>query len=103
MTLALDRQKHFVEMPLVTGPRPSTTELIGIFLAKLTAPLANRVVGDDDSAFQEYLVDVAKAQAEPEVQPHGVADDLDRKAMILIFCGNERCVHAVTLTHWVGA
>jgi hypothetical protein len=69
---------------------------------KLPAPLATRGVGEDDSAFPEYLFDVAKAEAEPKVQPHRVADDLDRKAVILICCGEGWCVHAVTLTHCVG-
>jgi hypothetical protein len=50
--LTLDGQKHFIEVPLVSRPGAAVTELIGIFLAKLTAPLADRLVGDDDSAFQ---------------------------------------------------
>src|SRR5262249_38670519 len=56
VVLALDGQKHLIHVPLVTRPGAAATELIGIFLAKLTAPLANSLVGDDDSAFQQYLV-----------------------------------------------
>jgi hypothetical protein len=99
--LALDCQKYLVEMSLVAGLGTAAMELIGIVLAKLTAPLANRLVGDGDSTFQEYLFDVAKAQAEPKIQPHRMADDLDRKAVILIGCRNRRCVHAETLTYGV--
>jgi hypothetical protein len=38
MMLTPDRQKHFVHVPLITGPRPSTSQLIGILLAKLATP-----------------------------------------------------------------
>ena len=43
--------------------------------------------------------DITEAEAEPEVEPHGVTNDLDRKAMILVFDGGWRCVHAATLPH----
>ena len=33
------------------------------------------------------VVDITKVQAEPKVQPHRVADDLDRKPVIVILCG----------------
>jgi hypothetical protein len=46
--------KTSFEILLVPGPRPSPTELRGIGLAKLPAPLATRLVGDNASAFQEY-------------------------------------------------
>jgi predicted GNAT family acetyltransferase len=60
-------------------------------------------MGNDDSAFKQELFDITKTQTESEVQPHGVADDLHRKAVILIFRGGGRCVHAATLTHCVEA
>src|SRR5712692_9772394 len=96
MTRALDRQKHFVHLPLVTGPG-AATELISILLAKLATPLANGFIGHDHAAFTQQLFDIAEAQAEPEVQPYRVADDFDRKPVILIFGGGGRCVHAATL------
>jgi hypothetical protein len=33
-----------------------------------------------DPALEHHLLHVAKAQAEAEVEPHAVGDDLDRKA-----------------------
>jgi hypothetical protein len=48
MTLALDRQKDLVEMPLIPRLRPSASKLIGIGWAKLAAPLPDRFVGHDD-------------------------------------------------------
>ena len=45
--------------------------------------LPDSFVRHDHSAFKQQLFDIPKAQAEPEVEPDGVADDLDRKAVIL--------------------
>jgi len=53
VTFTLDRQKHFVHVPLITGPRPSATQLISILLAKLATPLANGLIGHDHAAFKQ--------------------------------------------------
>src|ERR1700752_956763 len=82
MTLAFDGQKYLIHIPLVPGPRPSPPKLIGILLPKLAAPRADRLVGHDNSAFKQPLFDIAKTQAEPEVPPHSVADDLHRKEVV---------------------
>jgi hypothetical protein len=84
MLLAFDRQKYLIHMPLVTRPRTMATKVIRIRLTKFATPLANRLIGHDDAAFKQKLFDIAKAQAEPEVQPDGMADDFYRKAVILI-------------------
>src|SRR5438093_1163430 len=65
MSLALDGEKDLIEMPLVTRPRPSTPELSGILLTKLTTPLANGFIGHNDAAFKEQFFNIAEAQAEP--------------------------------------
>ena len=41
MTLPLDRQNHLIHIPLASGPGAPATELSGILLAKLAAPLAD--------------------------------------------------------------
>lgn len=61
----------------------SRPKLIGILLAELAAPLADGLISDDCATFEQQLFDIAKAEAEAEVQPHGVADDFHRKAVIL--------------------
>src|SRR5262249_47868531 len=45
LTLALDRQKHLIKMPLVAGPRTAATQLIGILLAKFATPFADGLIG----------------------------------------------------------
>src|SRR5262249_21780345 len=48
-------------------------------------------------------VNIAEAQTEAEVQPHGVADDFDRKPIILVFRRSGACVYTATLSHGVGS
>jgi hypothetical protein len=73
-----------LEVPFIAGPGTAATELISILLAELAAPFANRLIGHDDSTFKQQLFDIAEAEAKPKVQPHRVADDFRRKAVVLI-------------------
>jgi hypothetical protein len=71
-------------------------------MSTLAAPLADRFIRHDDATLQEQFLDIAEAQTEAKVQPHVVANDLDRKPVILIFRGNKWCVHALTLAYKLG-
>jgi hypothetical protein len=73
--------------------------LIGVLLAKLATPLADGFVGHPDATFTEELFHIPEAQTEPKVQPHGVANNLYRKAVILIFDGSRRYVHALITSY----
>ena len=42
-----------LQVPLITGPRPSATQLISILLAKLATPLANGLIGHHHAAFKQ--------------------------------------------------
>ena len=94
MTRALDGEEHFIHLPLVTGLGTAATELVGILLLELAAPLANSFIGHDYTAFQQQLFDVKEAQAESEVQLHRVANDLHRKAVVLTVVSRGWRVHA---------
>lgn len=78
MVLALDRQNYLVEMPFVAPSWLTPTQLVGILLAEPQSPLADRLVGHDDTPAGHQLLDVAKAQRKTEVEPHHMADDLAR-------------------------
>src|SRR5215813_7448585 len=65
--LTLDRQKHFIKVPIIAGPGTAATELIRILLAELATPLANRLIGHDDSTFKQQLFDITEAEAKPKV------------------------------------
>ena len=90
-------------MPLVARPGTATTELVSIRLPACATPLAHRLIGHDHSALYQQLFHIAKAQAEPEGEPHGVADDLDGKPVILIFLRGGQNVPAVTLLYGMEA
>src|SRR2546430_17199508 len=95
------RLAHF-QVPRVAGLGPSMPELIGIPLAELAAPLSNRFVSHRDTAGEEELFHVAIAEAKPEIEPDCVADDFDRKAVILIAVDGG-CVHAPSMAHQASA
>ena len=48
---------------------------------ELENPLPDGFVGDVETAFGEQLFNVAVAQREAEIQPDGVLNDEDRKAV----------------------
>src|SRR5258708_6279442 len=53
-----------------------------------------RLVADNDAARSEQILNVAKAEVKPKVQPHGVSDDLGREAIatlrrhVILGCGH---------------
>jgi len=51
--------------------------------SKLDRPAANGLIANVNPSGREKLFNVPKAQAEAKVEPHGVADDLRRKAVAL--------------------
>jgi hypothetical protein len=71
-------------VPLIARPGTPTPEFIGILLAELAAPLADGFVGHDDPTGEQQLFDIAVAQAEAEIEPHRMADDLARKSMMFV-------------------
>jgi hypothetical protein len=100
---ALARQKHLLQVPLVTWPGTAAPELSGGLLPALAPPFADGLVGDNPPAFHQQRFAIPEAQAEAKVQPYRVTQDLHRKPVILRCGGGGWCVQAVTLTHGVGA
>jgi hypothetical protein len=83
--LAFDGQKHLIEVPFVARARTSPPQLVGIWLTKLAAPFTDGLISHHYTSLQQYFFHVTEAQAEPKVQPHGVADNFHREAMVLIW------------------
>ena len=71
-------------------------------MPKLAAPLPNRFVRHRDTAGKQQFFDIAIAEAEPEIEPHRVADDLNRKAMVLIAVAGW-WVHTPSMAHQASA
>ncbi len=75
MTFAADCDEHFVHVPHVAEPALSSPQSTSIRWSKLPAPRSNGFVGYGDATLSEKVLDIAKAQGEPMVQPDGMADD----------------------------
>ena len=82
--MLVDRERHFVQVPLVAASRMPPTKLAGQQWAELAAPEPDGLVTDLDPTFGEQLLDIAVAQREAVVQPDGITDDLWRKTMTVI-------------------
>ena len=84
MTFAANRNEHFVHVPNIAEPPLSPPQSAGVLGSELAAPGSNGFVGHGDATLGEKVLDIAKAQSEPMVEPNGVADDLGRKAVASI-------------------
>ena len=84
MTFAANRDEHFVHVSDVTESTLSSPQSTSIGWSKLPAPGSNGFIGYGDATLSEQVFDIAKAQSEPMVQPHGMADDLRWEAMASI-------------------
>jgi hypothetical protein len=62
VTLAPDVHEQLVQMPDVSSSTLPTSEVASVVESELLTPLPNGLVGDDDSAFREEVLDVSKAQ-----------------------------------------
>jgi len=51
--LALDRQKHLIEVPFIAGPRTAATQLVGVLLAKRATPFADGLVGYNRATLEQ--------------------------------------------------
>jgi hypothetical protein len=76
MHLTIDLEKHFIQMPPVTGPRTSAAQGVGVSLAKLETPTPNGLISESEAAYRHHLFNVAITNGKAEVQPHAVTDDL---------------------------
>ena len=52
----LDSNEHLVEVPLISGPRPTTSQAIGKICAELLTPGPYRLVGEIDAALGQDQV-----------------------------------------------
>ena len=52
--------------------------------SKMVHPAAHGLVGDQDAAFRQQILDVAEAQREPDIKPDRLLDDFGREAVAAI-------------------
>lgn len=90
--LAADGDHDLIEVPDVAAARLLAPEAAGVIPPEFHRPASHRLVGDDDTTFQQHLLHQAQAQRETKIQPNRVSDDRRRKSMALVTDG--RLAHA---------
>ena len=65
------------------------------YLLKLIMPFVRHEHATDE----EELFDIAVAQTKTARQPHGMAEDCSRKAVILVSIGGGWCGHATSMPY----
>jgi len=80
-TSALDLHKQLVEMPRIAQTPTPSPQRPRVLRAEGLTPLPNRLVGNDDATLREQVLGIAETQAEPVIQPDGVADDFRWKSV----------------------
>jgi hypothetical protein len=73
---AFDPDEHLVYVPLVSRPWSAASQAAREGLAKLLAPLTNRLIGDNHVTFSQKQLNIPRAEAEHVTQPDSMADDL---------------------------
>ena len=81
LALTVNRDEDFVQKPRIAESALSALQPPGVIGAELPAPLPNGFVRHDDASFGKQILDIPEAHAVSVVHPHGVADDVRRKAM----------------------
>ena len=69
---------------MVSGTRAARPHPLSIGLTELQAPFAGSFEGEYYPALSHHLLDIADAEAEAEVQPDTVADNLGREPTVEI-------------------
>jgi hypothetical protein len=74
-------------MPFVARARPLAPQLLRILLPKLATLLPDGFVGDGDTTLEQEFLHVTVTHTKAKVEPHRMADNFDREAMILVKVG----------------
>ena len=81
LALPVDRHEDLVQEPRISESTLSALQSPRVIGTELPAPLPNGFVRHDNAPFGQQILDIPEAQAVSVVEPHGVADDVGRKAM----------------------
>ena len=81
MDPAADPDEHLIEVPPPRRAWTTLPEPRRIDASELERPLPNRLIRDVDAALGAQVLDVAIAEREAELEPHGMPDDLGGEAV----------------------
>ena len=82
--LARDRNDDLIHMPFVAASGRTLTDTIGVRLAELPSPLAHGFISHTNPARRQHLLDHAKTQGKPKIEPNGTANHFRREPMAAI-------------------
>jgi hypothetical protein len=95
--LACDRDHDLVQMPDVAAAWRLAFEAAGVIQTKLQRPAADRLIGHDNAALEQHLLDQPQAQWEPEIEPDSVSDDLRWERVALVADGLAHASRSIRL------
>lgn len=85
MRLATDRNNGFIDVPFIAEPTGrAAADLIGESSPKFLRPQPDCLMGDNDPTSRQQVLDHPQAERKPEIEPHGVGNNLGGKAMAAI-------------------
>jgi len=71
-----DADDHLVQVPDVSQAWRLAAKAPDISRSELPTPPADRLVGNEDPALEQHLLNQSQAQWKPEIEPYRVGDDL---------------------------
>ena len=71
VALTLDRDEEFIQVPGVAQTTLPSFQGSSVSRAEFATPLPNRLVGDNDTALSQQILDVAEAEGEPVMPGKG--------------------------------
>src|SRR5262245_7373947 len=87
MALPVDRQKHFIQVPLVAWLRASMLQLIRLVLPKFQTPLADGRMGHLASTGYQQIFYGSVTQREAIIEPDPMTDDFTGKTVMFVALG----------------
>jgi hypothetical protein len=84
MAFAMHGEEDLVQGPFVTRPGAPVTQVVGILLAALAAPLADGFVGHADPTDEHEFLSIIVPERKAEIEPDGVAEALPWEPMMFI-------------------
>jgi hypothetical protein len=75
----IDFQIDLVQMPSCMGLRAAFAQVCRDYWSEMVYPSPNGLVGDHNPMLGQQILDVAKAQGEPDIKPDRLLDDFGSK------------------------
>jgi hypothetical protein len=71
-------------MPDRVGPWAAFAQIRCDYRPEMVHPAANWLIRDRNPAFRQQILNIAKAQGEPEIEPNRLLDDLGRETVSVV-------------------